>query len=461
MGGAVVQIVAAPILTPAPVGWVVFAKPMKAADIAELEHMSAIPLQIAFLAKDAKGRWRDFDATRPVGSLHPLIDLIHRSNGSATAQPALLPGPEGPTIDLALPLPSPDPARTVFLMLSYPVSDAMHAYSGLIVTIILIGVAGILVTVVGSWLLALTLTRPLSALQTAARRLQLGAVARVAIDGRDEIALLGRAFNAMADDIKLREDNLVRARDQAEAANRAKTDFLSNMNHELRTPLNGVVAMTSLLAREPMEERQRRMVDLIRKSGSELERVLADVLTVVESSATKIELKVAPFHLGDLVRSACASAAAKAAAKGLTFHSTIDPNADRHVSGDAARLAGLLARLLDNAVKFTASGEVRFELTALEGDTYRMIVKDTGIGFDGQDAERLFQAFYKADESMTRSVGGLGLGLSLARGAARAMGGDILCEGERGRGAVFTVVLPLPQALSAAIDIGDARRAVA
>jgi signal transduction histidine kinase len=461
MGGAVVQIVAAPILTPAPAGWVVFARPMKAADIAELEHMSAIPLQIAFLAKDAKGRWRDFDATRPLGALQPLTDLIVRSNGRPLAEPTVLPGPKGLAIDLILPLPAPGAARTVFLMLSYPLSDAMGAYSGLIFTIVLIGAAGVLLTVVGSWLLALTLTRPLSALQTAARRLQLGEGARVTVKGRDEIAELSRAFNAMADDIKLREDNLVRARDQAEAANRAKTDFLSNMNHELRTPLNGVVAMTSLLAREALQDRQRRMVDLIRKSGSELERVLADVLTLVESSATQIDVKVAPFHLGDLVRKSCALAEAQAKAKGLTFHAAIDPRADVAVSGDAARLAGIVARVLDNAVKFTVSGDVSLDLTAAGGDNYRIVVTDTGVGFETGDVERLFQAFYKADESMTRSVGGLGLGLSLARRAARAMGGDLSGVGERGRGAVFTIELPLPRAPVVADAATDMCRAVA
>jgi signal transduction histidine kinase/AmiR/NasT family two-component response regulator len=337
-------------------------------------------------------------------------------------------------------------------MLSYPLSEAMRAYSGLIVTVVLIGVAGILLTVAGSWTLALTLTRPLSALETAARGLQMGEVARVAVAGRDEIALLGRAFNAMADDIKIREDNLVKARDEAEAASRAKTDFLSNMNHELRTPLNGVLAMASLLARDPLEERQRRMVELIQRSGAELERVLADVLTLVEANAARTEPRREPFHLGDLVRASCAAATARAHAKGLKFYSTIAPQADRWVSGDPARLAGILARLLDNAVKFTAAGDVTLDLIAAEGDIYRILVKDTGVGFETGDAERLFQAFSKADESLTRMAGGLGVGLSLARDAARAMGGDIVGEGETGRGALFTVVLPLPAAADQALD---------
>jgi signal transduction histidine kinase/AmiR/NasT family two-component response regulator len=444
IGGAVVQIVAAPVLTPAPAGWVVFAKPMGAAEIAELEHLSAIPLQIAFLAQDAKGRWRDFDASRPLNSLNSPAELIRRSTAGTAAEPMVMPGPHGSSIDLVLPLPSPDRGKTVFLMLSYPLSEAMRAYSGLIVTILLIGVAGILLTVVGSWVLALTLTRPLSALQTAARRLQMGEVASVAINGRDEIAHLGRAFNAMADDIKSREDSLVNARDEAEAASRAKTDFLSNMNHELRTPLNGVMAMASLLARDPLEERQRRMVDLIQRSGAELERVLADVLTLVESNAATTELRVAPFHLGDLVRTSCATACAQATAKGLKFHSAIHPQMDRWVRGDATRVAAILARLLDNAVKFTVAGEVRLALTAAEDGTCRIVVADTGLGFAPTEAERLFQAFYRADPSLTRSVGGLGVGLSLARDAARAMGGDILGEGEPGRGATFTVTLPLP-----------------
>jgi signal transduction histidine kinase/ActR/RegA family two-component response regulator len=451
MGGEVVQIVAAPILTPAPVGWVVFAKPLGAADIAELEHLSPIPLQIAFLGQDAKGRWRAFDASRPLDPLEAPADLIRRSTASASAEPILLPGSHGPAIDLVLPLASPDRARTVFLMLSYPLSEAMGAYSGLIVTILLIGLAGILLTVIGGWILALTLTRPLSALQTAARQLQMGEVARVAITGRDEIALLGRAFNAMADDIRTREDHLVKARDEAEAASRAKTDFLSNMNHELRTPLNGVLAMASLLARDPLDDRQRRMVELIQRSGAELERVLADVLTLVESN-TAVELRCAPFQLGDLVRASCAAASAHAQAKGLKFYSAIDTGADRWVNGDSTRLAGILARLLDNAVKFTSAGEIRLDLTPDEGDSYRIVVKDTGVGFETSEAERLFKAFYKADDSLTRTVGGMGVGLSLARDAARAMGGDIVAEGEAGRGAVFTVTLPLAPAAEQSPD---------
>ncbi len=452
MGGEVVQIVAAPILTPAPVGWVVFAKPLGAADIAELEHLSPIPLQIAFLGQDAKGRWRAFDASRPLDPLEAPADLIRRSTGKASADPILLRGSQGPAIDLVLPLASPDRARTVFLLLSYPLSEAMSAYRGLIVTILLIGVAGILLTVVGSWILALTLTRPLSALQTATRRLQMGEVAGVAINGRDEIALLGHAFNAMAEDIKTRENHLVKARDEAEAASRAKTDFLSNMNHELRTPLNGVLAMASLLARDPLEERQRRMVELIERSGAELERVLADVLTLVESNTAEPALRCAPFQLGDLVRAACAAASAQAQAKGLKFHSAIDPGADRWVNSDSARVAGILARLLDNAVKFTAVGEVGLDLTADQGDTYRIVVKDTGVGFETSEAERLFKAFYKVDQSLTRSAGGLGVGLSLARDAARAMGGDIVAEGETGCGAVFTAILPLPPAVEPSQD---------
>jgi signal transduction histidine kinase/AmiR/NasT family two-component response regulator len=447
MGGAVVQIVAAPVLTPAPAGWIVFARRMGAADIGELEHLSPIPLRIAFLGQDAKGRWRDFDASRPLDLLKTPAELVRLAAPGAAAEPTVLPGPHGSSVDLVLPLPSPDRGKTVFLMLSYPLSKAMGAYSGLIFTILLIGVAGILLTVVGSWVLALTLTRPLSALQTAARRLQMGELARVDVAGRDEIALLGRAFNAMADDIKSREDNLVKARDEAEAASRAKTDFLSNMNHELRTPLNGVLAMASLLARDPLEDRQRRMVELIQKSGAELERVLADVLTLVESRAATTEVRRTPFHLGDLVRASCAAASAQARAKGLVFHKAIDPAADRWVNGDSVRLAGILARLLDNAVKFTGAGEVGLELTAEEGDAYRIVIKDTGVGFETSQVERLFKAFYKADESLTRSVGGLGVGLSLARDAARVMGGDIVAEGETGRGAVFTVVLPLPPAV--------------
>jgi CheY-like chemotaxis protein len=216
------------------------------------------------------------------------------------------------------------------------------------------------------------------------------------------------------------------------------------MNHEVRTPLNGVLGVAGVLASTRLDDRQREMVAVIEDSGTSLQRILNDVLDMVELGSGQMALADQPFDLGGLAAALAKSTAIAAQAKSLTFRTEGDDLANRWVVGDAKRLDQILANLLSNAVKFTDVGGVTLAISGKdEAGVWRFDVRDTGVGFDPSNVEEMFQAFSQADGSMTRRFGGTGLGLCLAREMARAMGGDITADGAPGAGAVFVLTLPL------------------
>jgi len=443
-GGQTYQAIATPVRAPATVGWLVFAKSLGAKDMAQLEQLSAIPLKASVVSRGRDGLWQCAGCEQSKTSTARLAMLIDQATSRANAPAIDLHDGAGPSLVFAHKLPGIGQGEQA-LLVRYPLAQAMQPFNALMRGIFLIGLCGVLLVVAGSWFVARTLTRSISRLGEAAERLKAGdAAARAPVDSADEIGALGAAFNAMADAVAERETSLMAARDRAEAADRAKGEFLANMNHELRTPLNGVLGPASVLSGTALDADQTRMVQLIQGSGEGLKRIVDSVLDLVELSAGDLRLKEAPFDLAATLRTVAENTHAAATAKRLGF--ALEGVADAGwVWGDGRRVAQILSSLLDNAVKFTDAGGATLAVSR-SGDRWGFEVRDTGVGFDPKDAEALFDPFQQADGSMTRRFGGVGLGLSLARELARAMGGDVEARGTPGQGATFRFSALLPEA---------------
>lgn len=238
--------------------------------------------------------------------------------------------------------------------------------------------------------------------------------------------------------LRASEAALSAALEHAEAANAAKTRFLSNVSHELRTPLNGVLGMAEVLGHEGLTPRQQERLKILKESGYRQLRLIEDLLDVVRLGDGAVTLDERPFRPGVLLRDLYDGHRAAAAAKGLTLKVEA---VEGEWIGDAVHLDKLLGALVHNAIRFTVSGEV--VLRALDRNGLTFEVQDTGPGMTRAEAAILFDPFAQGDDSRTRTAEGLGLGLTAANGLARLMGGRIEVESSPGCGSLFRVTLPL------------------
>jgi signal transduction histidine kinase/CheY-like chemotaxis protein len=307
---------------------------------------------------------------------------------------------------------------------------------------------------------------PVSALVGVVDRVRDGADydQRAPVAGADEVVRLGQAYNAMMDTIRHRDQELRRhqdaleltvrqrtvqlqaARDEAQAANEAKSLFLANMSHEIRTPMNAIIGLSTLALRGPLPQRERDYLQKVHGAAHSLLSIINDILDFSKIEAGKLDIESVEFDLRDVLTSLSDVIALKAQEKGLELLYKQAQDLPMHLVGDPARLSQILLNLCNNAVKFTEQGEVIVSVGVESCDAHgvrlHFEVRDTGVGIAPEVQALLFRPFVQADASTSRRYGGTGLGLAISQALVHLMGGALELQSTPGQGSRFHFTLP-------------------
>jgi signal transduction histidine kinase/DNA-binding NarL/FixJ family response regulator len=369
-----------------------------------------------------------------------------------------------------------------FVFVELPVDEAYASIYASIVRAALLLVGLLACAILAALFLSRRMTVPIEALTRGAARIGSGDLEqRLAIRTGDELEALGEQFNQMASQLSEsyatlerkvieRTAELAQARDQAweehagaqrarqaaEQANEAKSRFLAVISHELRTPLNGVIGVLQLLDNGQLDETQRRQLQVAAASGDTLLALIDAILEYARLEAGTETLERRNFRPNQLIASAVDLMRPQAEARGLTLTLAAGADVAVPVNGDPVRLNRVLLNLLGNAVKFTATGGITVEASAVPADAHTMLrvaVRDTGIGIAPAMHERIFEDFVQADDSIARRFGGSGLGLAISRRLARLMGGELIVESAPGAGSTFRLAVLLAPAAETAPPI--------
>jgi signal transduction histidine kinase/DNA-binding response OmpR family regulator len=330
---------------------------------------------------------------------------------------------------------------------------------------LIISAVGLLLVCALGWRLIRDITRPIGALARTATAIERGDPdATVSVEPRrDEIGRLAQAWQRMLsaqrqsraklmeshaqvvaanEKLQAKTDEAQRLAVEADAANRAKRDFLAVMSHEIRTPMNGIIGMTELALNTELTATQREYLEMVRSSAETLLELLNDILDFSKIEAGRLELEHTDFELRDLLGDTMQALSVRAHERGLELALQIRPDVADALTGDPHRLRQIVVNLVGNALKFTEHGEVTMLVECAErradGIVLRFQVRDTGMGIPAAAQARIFQAFSQADSSTTRRFGGTGLGLAITHQLVTMMGGQIEVQSEEGKGSIFS-----------------------
>jgi signal transduction histidine kinase len=444
-------IVVVPVRAPVPIAFIVAAVPVDDALLEKLRELSPVRRSLALATPDGNESWALMTKTRDyIGNVALSTLAVPSSSGIAgTAEQ------RGNQLIMVTRLTTAEGSAPIIAVLAYPLNEALGAYRAVIGPVLIVLGAALAIALAGAMLIARGVSRPLEALAAAARRIAHGDYTPLAPLGRrDEIGELSLSLNGMVSavadrELKLKDaiSSLEIARNDAVAANEAKSQFLSNMSHELRTPLNAVIGFSEMMCREAMGPLVPRTyleyAGHIHASGMSLLRQVQEMLDLSDAEAGRLTLERGRCNFGDLLNQALTTLGDYARAQKVIVSLAAAPSEWPPIEGDADRLLQSITNLIHNAVKFSPrEGQVTIRASA-HADHLLVRIADKGIGIRAEDIELVMRPFHRRNPAFEGRHQGAGLGLPFAKAIVELHGGELSLKSAPGVGTTVTILLPL------------------